>query len=102
MLDTNQDGTITPEEWAAARKLRAEEMRTRLDADGDGKVTVAELGESRMSRRLGDVSALDGDRNGDISAPEIETAMENMRERMRAFRGSGDGSGGPDGAGERP
>lgn len=97
MLDTNKDGTISPEEMAAARKVRAEDMRTRLDTDGDGKVTVAELGESRMSRRLGDVTALDVDKNGDISAAEIEASMEKMRERMRALRGSGDGSGGPDG-----
>lgn len=89
MLDTNKDGTISPEEMTAARTARAEEMRSRLDADGDGKVTATELGESRMSRRMGDPAELDTDKNGDISTAEIEASMEKMRTRMRERRGSG-------------
>lgn len=94
LLDTNKDGTISPEEMAAARTVRADDMRSRLDADGDGKVTATELGESRMSRRLGDPAELDTDKNGDISTAEIEASMDRMRDRMRERRGSADrGSG---------
>ncbi len=89
MLDLDKDGTVSPEEMTAARKVRAEEMRSRLDANGDGKVTAAELGESRMSRRMGDPAELDTDKNGDISAAEIEASMTKMRERMSERRGSG-------------
>ena len=91
MLDSNKDGTISPEEVTAARKVRAEEMHTRLDADGDGKLTAAEIGESRMSRRMGDPAELDTDKNGEITTAEIEASMEKMRARMREMRGSGDG-----------
>lgn len=92
LLDINKDGTISPEEVAAARKVRAGEMHSRLDTDGDGKLTAAEISESRMSRRLGDQAALDSDKNGDITSAEIEESMEKMRERMRERRG-GIGSG---------
>lgn len=100
-LDANGDGTLSPEELAAARQQRAEQMHGRFDADGDGKLTAEELGESRMFRRgrAGDPAALDTDKNGEISNAELEAGMSTMRNRFRRnwqdASGSGSGSAQP-------
>jgi hypothetical protein len=88
-LDTNKDGTVSPEELAAGRQHRAEAMRTQLDKDGDGKLTPAELGESRMARRIGDLSAVDADKDGNITAEELAKALGTVRPRQRGPGGGG-------------
>lgn len=108
MLDTNGDGEITPEEFAAGQLARAEEMHTRLDANGDGKVMIDELSDMRMARRM-EVETLDADHNGEISTDELRASLERRRasrEQRRlereqrgqgwggaGWRGSGAGSG---------
>ncbi len=87
MLDTDKDGQISPEEMAAGRKQRAEDMRTRLDENNDGKLTVEELTQGRMGRRL-DPATIDTNKDGDISADELNASMEKMRERFRDMRGA--------------
>jgi hypothetical protein len=83
-LDTDGDGTLSPDELAAAKTKRVEEMHGRFDADGDGKLTPAELGDARMFRRgMGDPSELDADKNGDISNAELEAGMDKMRQQFR-------------------
>ncbi len=101
MLDTDKDGQISPEELAAGRKQRAEELRTRFDADGDGKLTVQELEQGRMGRRL-DPATIDADKNGDISADELTTSMEKMRERFRGMRDKRDAMGSGSGSASEP
>ncbi|MDX2090535.1 MAG: hypothetical protein SFX73_21935 [Kofleriaceae bacterium] len=83
-IDTNGDGTLSPEELTAARAKRAEEMHGRFDANNDGKLTADELKEARMFRRNGgDPAALDTDKNGEISNAELEAGMQSMRDRFR-------------------
>ena len=98
-LDTDGDGDLSPQELAAARTKRAEEMRGRFDTDGDGKLTADELGQARMFRGgRGDPAALDTDKNGEISSQELEAGMSSMRNRFRrdwdnaTGKGSGAGS----------
>ena len=100
MLDKDKDGQISPEELAAGRKQRAEDMRVRFDENNDGKLTVDELSTGRMGRRL-DASTIDANKDGDISADELSDGMEKMRERFRGMRGArgqrdGAGSGSAD------
>jgi hypothetical protein len=104
-IDTNGDGTLSPEELTAARAKRAEEMHGRFDTNGDGKLTADELGEARMFRRNGgDPAALDTDKNGEISNQELEQGLSSMRNRFRRDlndRGRR-GPGGDNGDGETP
>lgn len=83
-LDTDGDGTLSPEELAAARVKRAEEMRGRFDTNGDGKLTPDELAGARMFRRgTNDPSELDTNKDGDISNAELEAGMDKMRQQFR-------------------
>jgi hypothetical protein len=86
LLDKDKDGQISPEEMAAGRTQRAQDMRTRFDENNDGKLTVDELSQGRMGRRL-DVATIDVNKDGDISADELSSSMEKMRERFRGMRG---------------
>lgn len=81
MLDTDGDGEITAEEFAAGQRLRAEEMHTRLDTNGDGKVMIDELSDVRMARRF-EAATLDADHDGEISTEELRASLE----KRRAFR----------------
>jgi len=98
-LDTNNDGTVSDDERAAARRQRLDGMRSHLDANGDGKLTVDELkaaqeqqaergGGGRRGRmmRFDDPAALDTNKDGDISADELEAAMKARREEWQKRR----------------
>lgn len=102
-LDTNNDGTVSDEERAAARRQRIEGMRSHLDANGDGKLTVDELkaaqaqqgdrgGRRGRMMRFDDPAALDTNRDGDISADELEAAMKARREEWQKRHDAGSGS----------
>lgn len=85
-LDTNQDGVVSPEE-------RLKPVVERFDANGDGKLTVEELSNSRRRMRFGDPAAIDTNQDGVISIEELDAAMADRRQRMRArWRGPGRGS----------
>ena len=93
LLDTNKDGTVSPEE----RRERFRPMMNRLDENKDGKLTIDELGKAQGRLAFDDPKALDTDRNGDISLAELETAITARRDLMREnWRNRRGGSAGPD------
>ena len=94
-LDTNHDGVVSPEE----RRERFRPMLDRFDTNHDGKLTVEEFASSEH-RMISDPAAMDTDHDGVISLQEIDTAMTQRREQLRAQwrgrHGGGSGSDGPD------
>lgn len=74
-MDTDGDGTVSPEERGADRRERAITMHGRLDRDHDGKLTPAELGDTPFGRRY-NVATIDKNNDGDVSPDELVTAME--------------------------
>lgn len=90
MLDTNKDGVVSPEE----RHARLQPMVDRLDKNGDGKLTPDELsGSGRHRMRFDDPAAVDANKDGEISLAELDAAVTERREKMRArWRGRGGGS----------
>lgn len=66
-IDTNADGTISPDEMKAARSTQFKAA----DADHDGVLTLAES-KAWMSQRVEDrFKALDTDGNGQVSVAEL-------------------------------
>lgn len=90
MLDANKDGVVSPEE----RHARLQPMVDRLDKNGDGRLTPDELaGSGRRRMTFQDPAAVDTDKNGEISLAELDAAVTERREKMRArWRGRGGGS----------
>ena len=78
MLDANEDGQISAEEFAA-RPDRFD----RVDTNGDGRLTLAEitaLGEDRAERRAERMMArLDTNGDGAVSRDEIEARRDPAR-----------------------
>lgn len=74
-VDTDKDGKITPEEFAAARAARIAE----LDADKDGKISTDELvamrmrgAEDRIRAQVGQMmQRMDADGDGVLTAAEV-------------------------------
>ena len=88
-LDTNHDGVVSPEE----RQARLKPMIERFDQNGDGKLTPEELASSDRRMGFDDPAAIDTDHNGEISLSELDTAVTQRREEMRArWRGRNGGS----------
>lgn len=88
-LDTNKDGIISPEE----RQARLKPMIERFDQNGDGKLTPDELASSDRRMGFDDPTAIDTDKNGEISLSELDAAVTQRREEMRArWRGRNGGS----------
>lgn len=84
-IDTNHDGTISPEERAAAMQTRRAEFAqrqaarfARLDTNGDGAATQDEVGAARWAR----VSRADADHDGRVTLAELQSAH-----RAFGFRG---------------
>jgi len=93
MLDTNKDGTVSPEE----RRERLRPMMDRMDQNHDGKLTVEELSQVKGRVAFDDPKAIDTDHNGEISITELDTAVTARREEMRqAWQHRREGSAGPD------
>lgn len=113
-LDTNHDGSLSPEEQAAARPQRSGGpaadgvrrsgadrmrgmMRRMMDPNGDGKVTRDEYVAAQLRR----FDRMDADRDGQLTSAERKAAMEAMRQRMMermaggGMGGMGGGDGGP-------
>ncbi|HEX7777458.1 MAG TPA: EF-hand domain-containing protein [Parvibaculum sp.] len=90
-LDTNHDGTISPDEWKAAEDARFKKM----DANGDGVISRDEAmasAQKRIAERVDRMFArADTDKDGKISKAEFEAAGEKMRERAAARKGKHDG-----------
>ena len=80
----------------AGRRMRADDMRTRLDTNGDGKVTADEIGNSRRARGL-QMQEADTNGDGDLSVDELDTALRERgsQRARRRFGGNGDASAAP-------
>jgi Ca2+-binding EF-hand superfamily protein len=98
-MDTNKDGSISRDEFAAARKPRegagegrrggeghhgkmGAMMGRMADANKDGTVTKDEF-VAAQTRRF---DMVDTNKDGTISAEERQAARSSMRERMREMR----------------
>lgn len=88
MLDTDGDGVISPEEWAARTEvmrragplLRAEAIIERFDTDGDGSLNAEELATA-MGELRGRMDGMRGQRAGRGSNAGMHSAQ---RRWMRA------------------
>jgi type IV secretory pathway VirB10-like protein len=88
-LDTNKDGVVSTEE----RQARLKPMIERFDQNDDGKLTVEELASSDRRMGFDDPAAIDTDKNGEISLGELDAAITQRRNDMRArWRGRNGGS----------
>ncbi|MDB5441577.1 MAG: transaldolase/EF-hand protein [Caulobacteraceae bacterium] len=69
-LDTNKDGTVSPEEYRAAQLAQF----TKQDVNGDGKLTADELAGARGGRggAPSAPSQIDGDTNKDGALSQAE------------------------------
>ena len=78
-MDSNQDGVIDADEFAAFHeRQRAERMKdrfARFDTNGDGKVTVEEFVAARTAR----MATLDTDGDGVISPEEFRAGRGKMQ-----------------------
>lgn len=83
-LDTNNDGSISAEEFAAGGDRFGQ-----ADADGNGILTAEELaaaGQERSERRIARmIERLDTDGDGALSKEEMETRRDSKREPGRMF-----------------
>jgi len=113
-LDTNHDGSLSPEELAAGRPQRpggpaadgarrggGDRMRgmmqRMMDPNGDGKITKDEYVAAQLRR----FDRMDANHDGQLTAAERKAAIEAMRQRMMermaggGMAGMGGGDGGP-------
>jgi Ca2+-binding EF-hand superfamily protein len=85
-LDTNKDGTISPEERKAAGDARF----TSTDTNGDGFLSRDELmaaGNKRVAEHVDQVLAhADENKDGKISKAEYDANGAKMRERRKAHK----------------
>lgn len=83
-LDSNQDGSISKEEFDAARSKRTERRHARMldhmDKNGDGLIQRDEMNGNWVERMF---SRLDTDEDGRISKAEAEKAR-GWRRKHRA------------------
>jgi hypothetical protein len=70
-LDTNGDGTVSPEERKAAFEKFAQARFAKLDKNGDGALTKDEVGDKRWQH----LSVADADKNGSVTEAEIRQAV---------------------------
>ena len=70
-LDTNHDGTVSPEERKAAFEKFAQARFAKLDKNGDGALTKDEVGDKRWEH----LSVADADKNGSVTQAEIRQAV---------------------------
>jgi Ca2+-binding EF-hand superfamily protein len=70
-MDTNKDGQISPEERAAAREAREKEHFTKMDKNGDGQVSAAEVPPGLWAK----LKVADTDNNGAVSFDEMTKAI---------------------------
>jgi hypothetical protein len=98
LMDTNQDGRVSPQEHAAGAKSKFEKM----DADHDGRVTATEMdaykatmkkddrqssGDSKSEKSSAEkIKVIDTNGDGIISAAEHEAGSRSMFDKMDANR----------------
>lgn len=107
-LDTDHDGTLSPEELAAGRPARAQRMGGQvgpggqtghgggrmggmgrgMDANGDGKTTRDEYVAAALRR----YDAMDENKDGKLTKEERTNFFEDMRARMMLRMGGGAGN----------
>jgi Ca2+-binding EF-hand superfamily protein len=78
-FDTNGDGTLSPEERAAAHAA----MLKKLDTNGDGVVSDEERAAARHEFAQRKLARLDTNHDGVISLQELEAGMQHRMERHR-------------------
>ena len=80
MMDKNQDGVITSEEFFAGPRMakmpqeQRDKFFARMDSDGDGKVTPEEIRKMRQEsheKHMREIRELDTDQSGGLSFEEM-------------------------------
>ena len=69
MLDTDQDGSVTFEEYYVPAKARADQLFARLDTDGDGSLNATEAANAARQRPGKGAAEKRGVRRGSTEQP---------------------------------
>lgn len=102
--DTNKDGALSPEEMIAHMEAqRAENMKTRMlerfDADKNGTISPEEMAKN-VPNDADMIKNMDTDGNGTISAEEFAAMDQKMMRDGNGPRGDKDGKGPRNGCGK--
>lgn len=94
--DADGDGRLDRDELLARAGHRADRMIERLDSDGDGAITAEEFAAARAGRGGPDparvIARFDTDGDGALTRAEFDAGLARMREH-RGMRGTGAGHG---------
>lgn len=91
-VDTNKDGTASPEERKAAHEARRAARLAEYDKDQSGDLSEAERKEARHDRMVETFEALDTDSNAEISSAEAEASCSPASRHFDKVDADGSGS----------